>query len=138
MTKPSSLATLLKLRRCQRDAAHAAFGQAQRTLTLFEQRRRAWRETAAAECAAHGDDATLVATSWLEAARLREWQGADEAKRLREAVVEAERHYRAADLALEQIVQLRHRQRERARQTDARRLQHRLDDVPRPDPAHGI
>ncbi len=131
MSRGSSLLTLRKLRERQRDQAHAALGTAHRVLAAFEQKRKAWRASAGAECAATPD--ALTATAWLEGARRREWQGEAEAQRLRQTVDEAERHYRAADLALEQIVQLQKRQAERSRQDEARRLQSRIDDMQRTD-----
>ncbi|TVQ34955.1 MAG: hypothetical protein EA356_08865 [Geminicoccaceae bacterium] len=132
MTRASSLRTLQQWRERQRDAAHAALGNAQRTLAAFEAKRKAWRQQIGAEAAPRDGDAPgLALLGWVEAARTREWRGEAEAAQLRLAVREADAAFRAADLALEQLTQLQQRQAARDRQDAARRLQKRVDDLQR-------
>ncbi|MFW5680329.1 MAG: hypothetical protein ACOC3D_08675 [Pseudomonadota bacterium] len=128
MTARTSLPTLRRLRERQRDAAQAVLAAAHQALALFEAKRRGWRAEVAAEERSGGNNVFAATGLWLEAARNREWRGAAEAERLRAAVAEAERAYRAADLALEQVLHLARAAAKKEQRMRAALEQKRLDD----------
>ncbi|MFW5834650.1 MAG: hypothetical protein ACOCYE_11185 [Pseudomonadota bacterium] len=128
MTARTSLPTLRRLRERQRDVAQAVLAAAHRDLARFEAKRRGWRAEVAAEERCGGTDVFAATGLWLEAARNREWRGAAEAERLRAAVAEAEQAYRAADLALEQVLHLARAAAKKEQRMRAALEQKRLDD----------
>ncbi len=127
MTEPAALARLEQLRRRARDTAQRRLVEARAAHAAFEQRRLGWRARIEAEAERAEDPTSLP--RWLEGCRVRERALADEAARLAAAVAEAERAYRDARLAVEQIETLRAHAREAERREALRREQRWLDDL---------
>ncbi|MEO1091071.1 MAG: hypothetical protein AAFX81_10585 [Pseudomonadota bacterium] len=125
-----ALLVVLRLRERARDEARHRLACASRTLAAFEQKRLGWRQRATAEAASGArGPADRDLARWIEGARFREWVGAAEADTLRAAVSAAAAACRRADMAVEQIEQLRLRQATAANRLEARRAQAKLDDL---------